>query len=157
MSTAVLALSGAIGFVAGLRSLTAPAAVSWAAYAGLLNLQGSPLSFMGSTAAVAIFTVLALAELVADKLAITPSRINTGPLAGRILMGGFSGACLSVAGAAGVWPGAVAGGLGAVVGAFVGYHARRMLVRRLGVPDLAIAIPEDLIAIGLACLIVGLR
>ena len=31
-----------IGVVAGLRSLTAPAVVAWAAYLGWLNLHGSP-------------------------------------------------------------------------------------------------------------------
>ena len=70
--------AAAIGFVAGLRSLTAPAAVSWAVHLGWLNLQGSPLAFMGSTAAVAIFTFLALAELVADKLPMTPNRTSQG-------------------------------------------------------------------------------
>jgi uncharacterized membrane protein len=67
-SSYILILAAGIGFVAGLRSLTAPAAVSWAAHLGWLDLQGSPLAFMGSTAAVAIFSMLALAELVADKL-----------------------------------------------------------------------------------------
>ena len=43
-----------IGVVAGLRSLTAPAAVSWGAYLGWLNLQGSPLAFMASIVTVAI-------------------------------------------------------------------------------------------------------
>lgn len=59
----VYALAGGIGIVAGLRSLTAPAAVSWAAHLGWLNLRGSSLSFMGSTLAVAIFSILAIGEL----------------------------------------------------------------------------------------------
>ena len=86
-----------IGVVAGLRSMTAPAAVSWAACFGWLNLEGSPLQFMGSWVAVAIFTVAALAEYVADKLPRTPSRISAGPLIGRILLGGLSGAALGIA------------------------------------------------------------
>jgi hypothetical protein len=36
-----------IGIIAGLRSLTAPAVVSWAARLGWLNLSGSWLSFLG--------------------------------------------------------------------------------------------------------------
>ena len=59
----VLLLAFAIGIVTGLRSMTAPAAVAWAARLGWLHLQGTPLSFMGSTVAVAIFTLFALAEL----------------------------------------------------------------------------------------------
>jgi uncharacterized membrane protein len=33
-----------IGIVAGLRAMTAPAAVSWAAHLGWLHLAGTPLS-----------------------------------------------------------------------------------------------------------------
>lgn len=45
--------------------------------------------------------------------------------------------------------GALLGAIGAIAGAIGGYHARVGLVRALGAPDFAIAIPEDLIAIGL--------
>jgi uncharacterized membrane protein len=143
-----------IGFVAGLRSMTAPAAVSWAAWYGWLDLQDSPLQFMGSWVAVVIFTLAALAEYVADKLPRTPSRTNAGPLIGRILLGGLSGAALSVASATSLLAGAVLGGLGAVIGAYAGYHARRRLVSGLGVKDLVIAVSEDVLAIGLAYLVV---
>ncbi|HVR14807.1 MAG TPA: DUF4126 family protein, partial [Candidatus Limnocylindrales bacterium] len=62
-----------IGFFAGLRALTAPAATAWAVYLGWLKLE-RPLSLIGSLPAVAIFTLLAVVELVADKLPQTPSR-----------------------------------------------------------------------------------
>src|SRR5229473_1187718 len=61
----VLLLAFLIGVVAGLRSLTAPAAVAWAAHRNWMNLHNTPLSFMGSTAAVVIFTLLAVVALVA--------------------------------------------------------------------------------------------
>jgi uncharacterized membrane protein len=48
--------------------------------------------------------------------------------------------------------GALIGAVGGVVGAFAGYKARIGLVKSLGVADIAIAIPEDLLAIGLAVL-----
>jgi uncharacterized membrane protein len=150
-----LALAAGIGFVAGLRSLTAPAAVSWAACFGWLDLGGSPLVFMGSTAAVAIFTILAAAELVADKLPRTPNRTRAGPLMGRIVMGSLAGACISVGAGQLLTAGAVLGGLGAVIGTFVGYTLRRRLVSGLKVKDLYIAIAEDLVAVGLAYLIVS--
>jgi uncharacterized membrane protein len=154
-SSFVLLLALGIGFVAGLRSLTAPAAVSWAAHLGWLNLQGSPLEFMGSTAAVAIFSILALAEYVADKLPRTPNRTTAGPLMGRIVMGSLAGACIAVSGAQSLLAGMVLGGLGGVIGAFVGYELRRRLVSGLKVKDLVIAIPEDLLAIGLAYFLVS--
>ena len=145
----------AIGFVAGLRSLTAPAAVSWAAHLGWLDLHGSPLAFMGSTAAVAILSILALAEYVADKLPQTPNRTGPGPLMARIVMGGLSAACLSISAGSSMLLGAALGGVGGVIGAFAGYQARRRLVRGLGASDVVIAVLEDLFAIGLAYLIVS--
>jgi uncharacterized membrane protein len=149
-------LAVAIGFVAGLRSLTAPAVVSWAAYMGTLNLQGSRLQFMGSIWAAVIFTVLALAEFVGDILPKTPSRTKPGPLGARIVMGALCGACLCAAAQLSPAIGAILGGIGGVIGAFAGYQARMRLVRALGVKDIYVAFTEDLVAIGLACLIVSL-
>jgi uncharacterized membrane protein len=83
--------------VAGLRSLTAPAVVAWGAHLGWLNLHGSPLAFMGSTAAVTIFSLLALGELIADKLPMIPKRTAPGPLLARVVTGGLCGACLCAA------------------------------------------------------------
>jgi uncharacterized membrane protein len=151
----VLILAAGIGFVAGLRSLLAPAAVSWAAHLGWLNLQDTPLAFMGSTAAVAIFSILALAELVADKLPMTPSRTTPGPLLARIVMGSLTGACIGASNGQGLLvAGMVVGGIGGAVGAFAGYNARKRLVSGLKVKDTVIAVLEDLVAIGLAYLIV---
>lgn len=148
-SSLALGLAFTIGVVAGLRSLTAPAVVAWAAHLGWINLHGSPLAFMGSAWAVGVFTILALVELVADKLPKTPSRTAPVGLSARIVTGALTGSCLAVAGGATLWLGALAGALGGIAGAFGGYHARVGLVRALRVPDFAIAIPEDLIAIGL--------
>ena len=144
-----------IGVVAGLRSLTAPAVVAWAAHIGWINLHGSPLAFMGSAWAVGVFTVLAVVELVADQLPGTPSRTAPVGLSARIVTGTLSGASLAIAGGATIWLGALAGVLGGVAGAFGGYQARVGLVRTLHVPDFAIAIPEDLVAIGLGLFLVS--
>lgn len=43
-----LLLAFGIGVVAGLRSMTAPAAVAWAAHTGRINLAGSSLAFSSS-------------------------------------------------------------------------------------------------------------
>jgi uncharacterized membrane protein len=154
-STPVLLLAFLIGVVAGLRSLTAPAVVAWAAYLGWLNLHGSPLAFMGSIAAVIVLTVLALAELVADQLPSTPSRTELPGLSARILFGGLTGAALAAAGSQSLWLGAVVGAAGGVAGTFAGYQARTRLVRALGSPDFVIACLEDAVAIAGAWLIVS--
>src|ERR1039458_3694740 len=133
----VLLLALGIGVVAGLRCMTAPAVVAWAAHIGWINLHGSPLAFMGTAWAVGVFTMLALIEFVADQLPSTPPRTAALGLSARIVTGALTGA------------------IGGIAGAFAGYHARVGLVRTLRVPDLTIAIPEDLIAIGLGLLLVS--
>ena len=149
-----LALAFGIGVVAGLRALTAPAAVAWAAHLGWLNLHDSPLAFMASTWAAVLFSALAIFELVGDLLPTTPSRTAPAPLAARIISGGFCGACVCVAANQSLFVGAALGGIGAVAGAFAGYAIRKRLVTGLNVKDIFIAIPEDLIAIGLAWFLV---
>jgi uncharacterized membrane protein len=151
----VFMLSFGIGFVAGLRALTAVAAVAWAAHLGWLNLAGSPLAFMGSVWSVAIFSLLAVIELITDQLRSTPARTVPPALIARMLSGALSGASIGAAGGAMLALGALLGIIGAIVGTFGGYQARVGLVRSLRVPDFAIAIPEDLIAIGLGLLLVS--
>ena len=145
----VLLLALGIGIVAGLRSLTAPAVVAWAAHFDWIHLAGSPLAFMGSKWTAAVFTLLALGELVADQLPGTPARTAAVGLSARIVTGALCGASFAVAGGARLWLGAVAGAIGGIAGAFGGYQARVGLVRALRVPDFAVAIPEDIVAIGL--------
>jgi uncharacterized membrane protein len=142
-------LAFGIGIVAGLRSLTAPAVVAYTAHLGWMHLHGSPLAFMGSKWTMAVFTILALVEFVADQLPGTPPRTAAVGLSARIVTGALSGMCFAAAGGASLWVGAVAGAIGGIAGAFGGYQARVGLVRALRVPDFVIAIPEDAVAIGL--------
>lgn len=109
---------------------------------------------MGSPIAVAIFTLLAILELVADKLPKTPARTAPVGLIARVITGALCGACLYAAGAASPLPGALLGIIGALIGTFGGYHLRRALVTNLNVKDIMIAVAEDIIAIVLACVIV---
>jgi uncharacterized membrane protein len=151
----VLLLAFLIGVVAGLRTMTAPAVVAWAANLGWLKLLNSPLAFMGSTAAVAVFTLLALGELIIDKLPSTPSRTKLPGLVGRSVLGGLSGAAVAASGTQSIAVGGVLGVAGAILGAFAGYEVRARLVRALKVPDFVIALFEDAVAIGGGLLIVS--
>jgi uncharacterized membrane protein len=144
-----------IGFVAGLRTVTAPAAVAWGAHLGWLNLHGTPLAFMGSIVALALFTIGAAGEFITDQLPSTPARTVPMQFGARIVSGGFSGAALALAAGQSVFLGIALGIIGAVAGTLGGYHARRGLVRGLKVPDIAIAVPEDIIAIGLGLFVVS--
>src|SRR5271169_52466 len=148
-----LIVSFGLGFVAGLRSMTAPAVVAWASHIGWMNLSGSPLAFMGSRWAVALFTLAALGEYIVDLLPATPARTTAFPLTARMVTGSLTGASVAIAGGFLLWVGVLGGVMGAIAGAFGGYRARVGLVRALHVPDAVIAIPEDVIAIGLGLLL----
>ena len=136
-----------IGVIAGLRSMTAPALVAWSAHLHWIPLQVSALAWMGSTAGVIIFSLLAVIELVADQLPKTPARTAPLGLSTRLVTGALSGAAVAVAGLSILWVGAIAGATGALVGTFGGYNARVKLVRLLHVPDFVIATAEDVVAI----------
>lgn len=156
-TTYVFAAALGIGIVAGLRAMTAPAMVSWAAHLGWISLHGSPLRFMESPIAVAILSLAALGEYVNDKLPNTPSRTAPPAFIARIVMGGLSGATLCSAADQSLVAGAVLGAVGAVIGTLLGYKARTGLVRMLNVKDIFVAIGEDLVAIVMAYCLVTFR
>jgi uncharacterized membrane protein len=147
----VLGLAFAIGVIAGLRSFTAPAAVCWAAHLGWLRLAG-PLE---TTTAVCISSVLALLELVGDKQSWIGARTKAGPLIFRLFTGGLSGATFCVAAGQSITAGAIFGSLGAIVGTYGGYQSRHRIVSQLKVPDIAVALAEDAVAVVGAFLIVS--
>jgi uncharacterized membrane protein len=151
----VFVLALGIGFTAGLRSLTPPALVAWAAHLGWINLNSSPFAFMGSTITVVIFSLLAVFELIGDLRPSTPKRTAPMPLIARILMGGLCGACLCAAANQPLIIGACLGAAGGVIGAFGGYEIRRRLVSALNIKDVFIALLEDLVTIGLICFFVS--
>ena len=143
-----------IGLFAGLRSLTPPAAVAWAVHLGWLKLA-RPLSLIGSLPAVIILSLLAIIEVMVDKLPNTPNRTAPVGLIARIVTGGFTGACISLGGGRSAYVGAALGVIGGIVGCFGGYEIRTRLVNSLRQPDFNIALLEDLIAIGGSLFIVS--
>ena len=135
-----------IGVIAGLRAMTAPAAMSWAARLGWIHLENTGLAFMGAAITPWILSVLAIGELINDKLPKTPSRKAPGSFGARIVTGALSGAALGAAHGS-LAGGLVAGAIGAVAGTLGGYEARTRLVRATGGKDLPIALLEDAIAV----------
>jgi uncharacterized membrane protein len=140
------------GIVAGSRTFTAPAAVSWAARLGYLNLDGSWLAFMGYSWTPWIFTLLAIVEMVGDQLPSTPSRKVPMQFGARIVGGALSGATIGAA--AGSWIiGLIAGAICAVIGTFGGAEIRARMAKAFG-RDAPAAFIEDAGAIILGLVII---
>jgi uncharacterized membrane protein len=147
----ILLLAVLIGVVAGLRTFTAPAAISWAARLGW-QLGSTPLAFMGYAWTPWILTVLALVEFVTDQLPSTPSRTVPMQFGARIIMAAISGAAI---GAPAGWliVGGIAGIVGTVIGTLGGHAARVRLAAALR-KDAPAAFIEDAVAILAAVVIV---
>ncbi|AKG21626.1 membrane protein [Calothrix sp. 336/3] len=150
----VYLLALVIGLIAGLRTMTAPAAMSWAAYLGYLNLDGSWLAFMGYRFTPWILSVLALGEFVTDQLPATPSRKVPIQFGARLVSGALSGAMIGVHGGT-LLGGLMAGIVGAVMGTLGGAAVRSRLAAALG-RDLPAGLIEDAIAIIGAISVVGI-
>jgi uncharacterized membrane protein len=150
--TTAVVLPLLIGVIAGLRAMTAPAAISLAARAGRLDLSTTSLAFLGYAYTPWIFTILALVELVTDQLPTTPSRTVPIQFGTRMLMGGLTGGAIGASSGA-LAIGVIAGIVGAVIGTLGGRAIRGRLAAAFG-SDRPAAIVEDLIAIGGAFLIV---
>jgi uncharacterized membrane protein len=140
-----------LGLVAGLRAMTAPALVSWAAYLGWLDLSGTWLAFLGNIWARWILTVFALVELVTDQLPSTPSRTVPVQFGARIATGALSGAAVGASGGT-IVGGLLAGIAGAIIGTLGGRAFRAHLAKFFGA-DRPAALIEDAVAIGVALLI----
>ena len=137
-----------IGTASGLRALIGLAAVSWAARYGILRLDHTWLAFLGYALTPHILTLIAIGELVNDKLPKTPSRLIPPQFITRIVTSALCGLAIGLSGH-GTIIGLVAGIVGAVAGTFGGTKARSLLARTYG-RDLPAALIEDAVALGIA-------
>src|ERR1700683_4727441 len=137
-----------IGIASGLRSLIGLAAVSWAAHAGILPLDHTWLAFLGYSFTPYILTLMAIGELVNDKLPKTPSRLAPPGFITRIVTSALCGLALGLSGNRMI-TGLVAGILGTVAGTFGGAKVRSLLAKTFG-RDLPAALLEDAVALGIA-------
>ena len=152
MTLLILALL--IGLIAGLRAMTAPAAVAFAAWSGALPLAGSVLAFLGYSWTPWILALLAVGELITDQLPSTPSRKVPVQFGTRLLTGGLAGAAFGIVGGS-LIVGVALGVIGAIIGTFAGAAARGRLAAAFG-QDLPAALIEDAVAVLGAFAIVAL-
>lgn len=159
MAMAVMAWIVAIpllGAATGMRTFTPMAVLCWFAYAGYLPVDGTWAFWVAKLVTAVVFTVLAVGELIGDKLPRTPDRTSMGPLLARILFGGLVGGIVAASLNGSEFEGVILGVGGALVGAFGAYLIRREIVMRSGCKDWTVAVAEDLITVGFAVLALGI-
>ena len=138
-----------LGAVAGVRSMTAPALLSWAASrGGIGGFQGTPFAALASPIAARLLTLLAVGEAAADKFPAAPNRVSIPGLLGRVVSGAVVGAALFASEGRRGLPGATLGALCAVAAAYPSYYLRVGARERLGVPNAALGLVEDTVAVG---------
>ncbi len=142
-----------IGLVAGLRTMTAPAALVWGIALGWVPLVAPWTTFLTHRLALWLLSFAALAEYVVDQLPFTPSRKTPPQFVARLLSGAFCGAVIGTTGGSALL-GLIAGTIGAVIGTLGGAAARKRLAEAIG-KDRPIAFLEDAVAIGLGLLTVA--
>jgi uncharacterized membrane protein len=147
----MLLLALVIGGVAGLRTMTAPAAIAWSAVFGTLSLESSPLTFLGWRYTPWVMTVLAAGELVTDQLPTTPSRKVPVQFGARIISGAICGAAVGIDQDAPL-PGLALGLAGAVIGTLAGAWARARIAAAFS-HDTPAALIEDAVAIAAAAFV----
>lgn len=145
-----------LGTATGMRTFTPMAIICWFAYMGYLPLDGTWAWWVPKLATAIVFTVLALSELVGDKLPRIPDRTSLGPLLARIALGALAGSVVAASMYGSEFEGGILGVGGALVGAFGGYLIRREIVDRSGGKDWPVAVAEDLVTVGFAILALGI-
>ncbi len=141
-----------LGIVCGLRAILGLATISWAASSPQLPLQGTWLSFLGFRFTPYITSLLALGEIINDKMPKTPSRLVPPQFGARVVMGALTGSAIGLMSGHLVL-GALTGIIGSVVGTLGGSKARAFAAKLFG-RDLPAALLEDAVAIALAVVVV---
>jgi uncharacterized membrane protein len=148
----VYAGAALLGALAGMRSMAAPAVLGQLSRKGVLDEVTGPLAIVTGSKFAPAAGVMAVGEFVADKLPFAPNRTAAGPLLGRALIGGVSGAVICSSQKRSIWAGALIGGAAAVGAAYGAYHLRKDAAQNLHIPDPLVALGEDALvgALGMA-------
>lgn len=143
-------LSQIIGLaaVAGIRTMTAPALLShYLKSQPSKKLQRTNLRFMQTRQTATIFKLLAVGELIGDKLPMTPNRTEPGGLVGRGMSGALVGATLARKHRGNYLAGAGIGLISALASTYISFHLRKKLTEETPVPGLLWGGLEDVLAV----------
>jgi uncharacterized membrane protein len=146
------ACEAAMGAVSGLRSFTGPAIVSEAANRNILKLKRTPLAWLASDGAARTSVLLAVGELIADKLPFMPNRTDAPSLAARFVAGAVCGMAIARRRTRNAMvASALVGGAAAVAAAYAGNQYRR----HVKLPGFVAALLEDTVAVAAGTTIIA--
>jgi uncharacterized membrane protein len=143
-----------LGTASGLRALAGLAVVSWAARLGYLPLEHTWLAFLGYAFTPYILSLMAIGEMVNDKLPKTPSRLIPPQFITRVVTGTLCGFALGRS-TEHLLICVIAAAAGSIAGTLGGAKARAAGARLFG-RDLPAALIEDAVTLGLAISAVAL-
>jgi len=144
-----------LGGMTGLRAMTPMAVLCWFAWMGNLPVTGTWAFWVAKPVTAIVFTVLAVGEMVGDKLPQCPNRTDAGPLVSRVAFGGLVGALAATGLTGSALEGILLGGISALAGTWLGFLLRRWMVKDSGYRDAYVALVEDAIAVGFSILAMG--
>ncbi|MDN3583298.1 DUF4126 family protein [Mucilaginibacter flavus] len=138
-----------LGALAGMRSASAPAIASHIlSHHQSKQLDDSPLEFMQSKNVALALKVLAVGELIGDKLPSAPDRIKKRSVGFRMLSGALAGASVYKAIGGKAAMGALIGGASALASTFGSFYLRKGVVKTTRIMDPLVGAIEDALVIG---------
>ncbi|WP_448699872.1 DUF4126 family protein [Mucilaginibacter sp. AW1-3] len=148
----------ALGALSGMRSFTGLALTAY-----MLNRNPSrtlershlPFKHLQSPAVANTIAVLALGELIGDKLPFTPNRTNALPLTGRVVSGAFTSATLLKAKNGNAVTGLILGGACALAATFASFYLRKAVTGHGKLSNVAAGLIEDGLVLGAGALLVS--
>ncbi|MDZ4765361.1 MAG: hypothetical protein SGI73_12480 [Chloroflexota bacterium] len=135
-----------LGTLAGMRSMVALATVRDDIDLVADGVDESIINLLRTPTAERAMKMMAVGEMIIDKLPFTPARTAPAPLIGRAVIGAMLGMMVTPEDRR---RGAIVGALSAVVGAVAMYGARKNLHNRYGVPDPILGMMEDAAVVAL--------
>ncbi|OJH41661.1 hypothetical protein BON30_11160 [Cystobacter ferrugineus] len=133
-----------MGAMAGMRALSAPAFLSQHLAEEGASSKANPVEqFLASSTTARVLPVLALGELVLDKLPGMPSRVVPPVLLMRLASGALVGAAVARQKERPMLGFAVVGAAAALVTSFALYSLREFATRKLHIPNILAGFLED--------------
>jgi len=148
----------ALSSLSGMRSFSGVALIAFMLSRNpSKNLERShlPFKYLQLPVVANTMAVLALGELIGDKLPFTPNRTDVFPLTGRIASGAFTGATLLKAQKGNAVTGIILGGACALAATFASFYLRKWVTGPDKLSNVAAGLIEDGLIFGAGALLIS--